>query len=309
MVAERSNTTDREIVISRDYDAPRELIWKAWTQPEHVAQWWGPDGFTTTIHEMDLRPGGVWKLTMHGPDGTEYPNKSVFKEVVELEKIVFSHGGGKVDGPGASFEATWTFETIGNKTRLTGRMVFPTAEARDRVIKEYNAVEGGKQTLGRLAKYLPTMTGANSSSREVTIEHTLDAPRTLVWEVWSNAEHVSQWWGPRGFTIPECQIDFRVGGTMRYVMRGPDGTDYPFVGVYNVIDEPHRIVMTGKIDPDSGQDLVTTVEFTESGGQTTVKIRQTVPVVEEYARGQVQGWTETLERLAEFVASQKETTA
>lgn len=150
---------------------------------------------------------------------------------------------------------------------------------------------------------------SNTTDREIVISRDYDAPRELIWKAWTQPKHVAQWWGPRGFTIPECHIDFRVGGTMRYVMRGPDGTDYPFVGVYNVIDEPHRIVMTGKIDPDSRQDLVTTVEFTESGGQTTVKIRQTVPVIEEYARGQVQGWTETLERLAEFVASQKETSA
>jgi uncharacterized protein YndB with AHSA1/START domain len=148
------NTADREIVISRTFDAPREVVWDAWVDPEQIVKWWGPEGFTTTIHKMDLRPGGTWTLTMHGPDGTDYPNKSVFVEVIKPERIVYEHGGGKAGGPGANFEATWTFESEGDKTKLTGRMVFPTAEAREAVVREYNAIEGGKQTLARLAEYL-----------------------------------------------------------------------------------------------------------------------------------------------------------
>jgi len=74
--------SDREIVTTRVVDAPRELVFRAWTEPEHVGQWWGPNGFTSTIQEMDVRPGGVWRLVMHGPDGTDYPNESIYLEVV-----------------------------------------------------------------------------------------------------------------------------------------------------------------------------------------------------------------------------------
>jgi len=117
-----------------------------------------PTGFTTTIETMDVRPGGIWKHVMHGPDGTDYPNKSVFIEVVKPERIVYSHGGGRKGAPGVQFEATWTFEALAdNKTRLTIRMMFESAAARDVVVKEYGAVEGGKQTLGRLADYLREM--------------------------------------------------------------------------------------------------------------------------------------------------------
>lgn len=146
--------SSREIVISRVVDAPQELVWKVWTEPEHVAKWWGPNGFTCTIETMDVRPGGMWKLVMHGPDGVDYPNKSRFIEVVKPERIVFSHGGAKEGGPGVHFEATWTFEALGGKTRVTGRLLFPTAEKRDFVVKEFGAIEGGKQNLERLAEYL-----------------------------------------------------------------------------------------------------------------------------------------------------------
>ena len=154
----KATTADREIVISRVFDAPRDVVWDAWTDPKQVVQWWGPRGFTTTIHEMDVRPGGTWRHTMHGPDGANYPNKSVFLEVVKPERIVFSHGGGKEGGPGANFHSTWTFEVEGDQTKVTIRMVFDSTQARDLVIKEFGAIEGGKQTLRRLGEYLRDLT-------------------------------------------------------------------------------------------------------------------------------------------------------
>jgi len=147
-----------EIVLTRVFAAPRELVWKAMTDPEHVVHWWGPNGFTTTIKKMDFRVGGVWQHVMHGPDGTDYPNSSVFREIVVPERVVYSHGGAKKGGPAARFVATWTFEAVDEKTtHLTLRMVFDTPADRDVVVKEYGAIEGGKQTLQRLADYLPTM--------------------------------------------------------------------------------------------------------------------------------------------------------
>jgi uncharacterized protein YndB with AHSA1/START domain/DNA-binding transcriptional ArsR family regulator len=150
--------SDREIVISRIVDAPRELVWRAMTDPKHVVNWWGPRGFTTTIQEMDVRLGGTWKHVMHGPDGIDYPNRSTFTEVVMPERIVFSHGGSKKGGATAIFVATWTFETVEvGKARVTIRMVFPSASERDRVANAYGAIEGGRQTLERLSEHLPTM--------------------------------------------------------------------------------------------------------------------------------------------------------
>lgn len=104
---------------------------------------------------MDVRPGGVWQHVLHGPDGTDYPGQSVFTEVVKPERIVLSHAGGKKGAPGADFVATWTFEALdGGRTRLTIRMVFPSAAKRDRNVREYGAIEGGQQTLERVAEHL-----------------------------------------------------------------------------------------------------------------------------------------------------------
>jgi uncharacterized protein YndB with AHSA1/START domain len=141
-------TAGREIVATRVFDAPRELVFKMWTKPEHVAQWWGPRGFTVTIHEMDVRPNGVWRFVMHGPDGVDYQNKIVYLEIVEPERIVYD----RVSGP--RFQSTATFEDLGGKTRLTVRMVFESAAFRDQVASEFGAVEGLNQTLDRLGERL-----------------------------------------------------------------------------------------------------------------------------------------------------------
>ena len=145
---EAAATTDREIVMTRVFDAPRELVFKVWTDREHVAQWWGPNDFTNTIHEMDVRPGGVWRFVMHGPDGVDYQNKIVYIEIVEPERLVYDHTGG------AQFRSTVTFEDQAGKTRLTVRMVFESSAELNRVVRVFGAVEGLKQTLGRLATYL-----------------------------------------------------------------------------------------------------------------------------------------------------------
>jgi len=151
--SEATATADREIVVTRVFDAPRELVFEAWTDPTRVVQWWGPHGFTTTIQEMVVRPGGVWRFVMHGPDGTDYPNKVVFVEVSEPDRLVYDHGGGD-ESDLQQFRVTVTFEEEGEKTRLTTRMVFVTPGERDRMIEEVGALDGLNQTLDRLDDHL-----------------------------------------------------------------------------------------------------------------------------------------------------------
>ena len=150
-----TSTADREIVLSREYDAPRELVWRAYTDPAHLPNWWGPNGFTNTVHEMDVRVGGRWRFIMHGPDGTDYPNRIVYQEVTRPERLVFLHGEDVDDDPGA-FHVTVTFDDLGGRTRVTQRMLFATA-AQKAGVEQFGAVELGKQTLDKLAAYLKTM--------------------------------------------------------------------------------------------------------------------------------------------------------
>jgi uncharacterized protein YndB with AHSA1/START domain len=302
-----SPDSDREIVITRVFDAPRELAWQAMTDPRHVVQWWGPLGFTTTIQEMDVWPGGVWTLVMHGPDGTDYPNHSVFTEVVYPERLVYTHGGSRAGGPQADFIATWSFEAIGAQTRVTIRMVFPTAAARDTVVREYGAIEGGRQTLERLAEHLPAM---GITARHVVIERIVDAPPALVFQCWTDPAHMARWWAPHGFTNPVCELDVRVGGAWRIVMRGPDGTEYPCGGVYQEIVPFRRLVFTNNATDAAGKPVLegrTTVTFAAADGKTKMTVSTGAIALVDYAvaylQGMHAGWTQSLERLDAEVAS------
>ena len=158
MIDRDVDTTDREMVITRLIAAPPELVFEAWTDPVHLAAWWGPNGFTTTTSAFDMRPGGVWRFVMHGPDGRDYENRITYEEIVRPERIVYRHGGGDDVEP-VSFNTTVTFAPEDGKTRVTLRAVFPTAAERDRVVKEHGAVEGGKQTLARLDQYVSEREG------------------------------------------------------------------------------------------------------------------------------------------------------
>ncbi len=144
----------RAIITTRVLDAPRELVFEVWSDPKHLAQWWGPDGFSTTTSAFDMRPGGVWRFVMHGPDGRDYDNRITFDVIEKPDRIVYHQGGGDDVEP-VQFRTTVTFEDVGdNKTRLTLHAVFPSAEERARVIREYGADTGAQQTVSRLADYV-----------------------------------------------------------------------------------------------------------------------------------------------------------
>ncbi|HTG47470.1 MAG TPA: SRPBCC domain-containing protein [Actinomycetota bacterium] len=148
---EAASSEHREIGTSRVLDAPIAAVWKAWTDPGQVATWWGPKGFTTTVEEMDVRPGGVWRLTMHGPDGTDYPHVATFLDVRENDCIAYAQGA---PGSRDRFFAIVEMVDEGGKTRLTSRMLFPSAAERDRHAEEFGAVEGLESHLDELAGFL-----------------------------------------------------------------------------------------------------------------------------------------------------------
>jgi uncharacterized protein YndB with AHSA1/START domain len=147
----------RSIIGVREFDAPRDLVFSVWTDPKHLAQWWGPNGFTTTTHSFEMRPGGVWRFVMHGPDGRYHQNRITFEEVVPPQRIVYRHGDG-ADVEPVQFRQTVIFEDLGGRTRVTWRGVFPSAAERNRVIKEYGADKGLAQTLARLEQHVSELT-------------------------------------------------------------------------------------------------------------------------------------------------------
>lgn len=220
-MANENNTKDRELLISRVMNAPRTLVYEVWTSREHMPHWWGPNGFKSTIHEMDVKVGGVARYTMHGPDGTDYPNIMKYEEVIPNKKLVYLHSDDEQDVD-VSFHVTTTFEDEGDKTRITMRMVFPTAEERDRVVEEFGADDGNTQTMMRLEDYL-TFFEADST---FTISRVFDAPLQLLYDVHTQKEHILNYWGPKESDTEIIEFDFRTGGRLFYRMGMPQGDSY-----------------------------------------------------------------------------------
>lgn len=306
-----SDLEARSIVGTRVFDAPRELVFDAWTDLEHIGNWWGPNGFTTTTYEMDVRPGGTWRFVMHGPDGTDYDNEIVYLEVVRPERIVYTHG------PAPIFDVTVTFEQEGRRTRLTMRSVFPSAEVRDQVVEDFGAIDGMNQTLDRFVAEL-------AKTNDFVISRTFAAPRDLVFRAWTESDHLVHWWGPKGVTIFSCANDFRPGGTMHYGMRTPEGTEMWGRWVYREIVPPERLVFLNSFsDPEGGLarppfdeewplQMLSTITFHEQEGGTLVTVRwspyeatdaarATFAAGHESMRG---GWSGTFDQLAEYLREQ-----
>jgi uncharacterized protein YndB with AHSA1/START domain len=298
-----ANPLERELTLTRVFDAPRELVFQAWTDPAHLKQWWGPHGFTTPACEVDLRVGGAWKIVMRFPDGSnEHTMQAVYREILPPERLAFTSVALDKDG-NRLLEGltTVTFADLGGKTKLTlhTRMVGLVSYA-PRMLEGMEA--GWSQSLERLAEKLATP--ATTSDREIVATRVFDAPRELVFQMWTDPEHISHWWGPRGFTTTTQEMDARPGGVWRHVMHGPDGTDYPNEIVYLEIAKPERLVY----DHVSPPRFQTTVTFAEQGGKTKVTARmlfESATLRDQVAieHGAVEGLIQTLERLGEILAN------
>jgi len=154
---------ENEFVLTRVFNAPREIVFKAWTDPKQMARWWGPKSFTNPVCQMDVRPGGKMRIVMRGPDGKEYPFKGVFLEVVEPERLVYTNDSSEhgqewhnlvnPDREKGEPITTVTFEDESGKTRLTVRMVFPSTKLRDGYLRG-GLSQGFEQSLDRLEDVL-----------------------------------------------------------------------------------------------------------------------------------------------------------
>ncbi len=201
-----------QLKLTRVYDAPVRVVWDAWTDTEQVAKWWGPRGFTITTHSKDLRPGGHWAYTMHGPDGTDYENKTIYHEVEECAKLVYDHGGNDDRPP--LFRVDVRFRETAGKTTMDMTMTLASEEAARESAKFIKQV-GGNSTWDRLGEYLEK----NSSGVEkFIINRVFEAPRDVVFAMWTDPKHFVKWLPPKGFTMEFLNADIRPGGRTFYKM-------------------------------------------------------------------------------------------
>lgn len=319
-----------EITISRTFTAPRELVWLAWTDPKHVGQWWGPAGFTTTTHSMDFRPGGAWRYTMHGPDGRDYGNRVDYIEIDSPSRLIYTlRGEGSDDS--VSFRTEVHFEPVGEggrNTKVTMRSIFPSAEARDFVIHDHGAVEGGKQHLANLEDYLATMSSIQDQAPPFSISHLFHVPRETIWQAWTQQEHLMKWFGPKGASMRHATVDLRVGGQFHYCMSHPNGMELWGRWVFQTISPPDKLEFISSFSNERGEitpapfpglddfppQTWTTVTFLEHAG----KSRGTLVTVESrpfqgtqaqcdffsaFHDSMRQGWSGTMQQLTEYLGN------
>lgn len=219
----RKDRKANELYLTRTYDAPVQVVWDAWTDPVQVAKWWGPRGFTITHISKDLRPGGHWKYTMHGPDGKDWPNKTIYHEVEPLKKLVYDHGGSDDTPP--LFRVTVLFSELraegSNKnhqgqTKLEFTMAFKDAETAKESAKFIKQALGDS-TWDRLAEYLEK---GKSGKEKFVIARTFHTDVATMREMWVNPKHFAQWLSPTGTTMEVLGGEIQEGASLRYAMSG-----------------------------------------------------------------------------------------
>jgi uncharacterized protein YndB with AHSA1/START domain len=317
-----ASAEDREVVVTRLFAAPLEMVWNAVANPWQVTQWWGPKGFSTVMTEMNLRPGGKWKLVMHGPDGTKYPNEMTFTEVVPMERIKLQLVGGREGDAPVRCKKTMTFAEEEGGTRFSIRMEFASAEEREHNVRDYGSIEGGKQTLERLDAHLEGLKSAAKGTTQdgkhaLTITRVFDAPRELVWKAWSDPEMAIQWSGPKQFPAFSMELGKKPGDRWRIGMRGKrPGTDIEIEmwqgGVLLESVPPELLVYTyawekrsavGLAEDGDPHETTITVRLEEHDGKTTMHFHQAFFTTAGERDGHNGGWSSGFERLEELVNS------
>lgn len=307
-----------EIYIVRVYDAPVKAVWDAWADPAQAAKWWGPRGFTITTHSKDLRPGGHWSYTMHGPDGVNYENKTLYHEVETYSKMVYDHGGNDDRPP--LFRVTVTFKENKGRTTMEMTMALDTAEAAEQT-KKFIKQASGNSTWDRLAEFLDKET---AGKERFVINRTFRTSPETMFKMWSEPEHFTKWLPPTGFTMKFLRADIRPGGSTFYKMQNDDGSVVMFGRThYLEITKPSRLVYTQEFTdekekisrhpfaplwPASMMTTVTISAETESETRVTVEWEPhgdtTAAEVAEFVKaraGMNQGWTGSFDKLEELL--------
>lgn len=277
-VQAKAKAKANEIHLVRLYDAPVAMVWDAWTDPVQAAQWWGPRGFTLTTHSKDLSVGGTWRYTMHGPDGTDYPNIATYHEIEQHKKLVYDHGATELTPP--LFRVTVLFSTVGKKTQMEMTMALATAEAAAET-RKFIKQAGGEATWDRFAEYLAAQI---EHKENFVINRSFAASIDVMYDMWTKAEHFSQWLPPTGFTMSFIRADIRPGGSSFYKMtNGSSENNVTMYGraAYLEMSKPDRLVYTQQfcdehenisrhpMAPTWPETMLTTVQFSEEAEDRT----------------------------------------
>ena len=279
----RALERDREVSVSRQFAAPPELVWQAITDPGQVHLWWGPDGFTTTTHEHELKVGGTWKHTMHGPDGTDYPNHIVFDEIVANRLLRFHHVASEGNEP-VHHRSVFSMEPKEGGTLVNMSMSFSSNEFLRELIEKYGVLEGALQCIRRwgehaMARQADRQGGflmATPSDTEILVMRTFKAPPGLLFEACPRQEHLRNWWGGcEQLATKLCEADPVVGGKWRIVLSAPDGSEHGFHGEYLELESGVRCVQTFVYEQVEGAESLETAEFhpVEGGTRLLLTIR------------------------------------
>ena len=216
---------------TRIFDAPRHIVFKAWSDPDIIKHWWGPSGFTNTFNTFDFKPEGRWEFTMHAAKGASYPNLSIFREIHPNEKIVLDHI------PKHTFRLTITFEDFEGKTKLVFHQKFDDATDFHQI---KNFVAGAnEQNLDRLEVQVAKLL----LNDKPLVSRTFNASRELVFKTFTEAEHLAKWWGPAGFDLTVKELNLQVNGFFHYKMQSEQGYEMWGKMEYFEINEPHELVL------------------------------------------------------------------
>ncbi|MCK9342331.1 MAG: SRPBCC domain-containing protein [Massilibacteroides sp.] len=305
------------LFIQRIFAASRDRVWKAWTDPELIVQWWGPADFTAPVIKVELREGGRYLYAMRSPEGQEFWSTGEYREIVPMERLVFTDSFADAEGnvvPASTYgmSADWprellvtvTFEEHGGGTKVTLREAgIPAGETLDM------AEAGWNESLDKLARVLggaaKTHLTAEPGKQELVITQIFDAPRDLVFKAYTDPELVPRWWGPRSYTTTVKEMDARPGGTWRYVQRDAGGEEYGFYGVYHDVTPPERLIYTFEFEPMPGHVALETVTLEDLNGRTKVTDRVVYQTVEDrdgtLQSGMEEGMNETMDRFADLL--------
>lgn len=316
-MAEKSKSN--EIQLTRVYDAPVKVVWDAWVDPKKAAHWWGPRGFTITTHSKDLKVGGHWDYTMHGPDGTDFPNFTTYLEVEKYKKLVYDHGGNKDRSP--MFRVTVLFNEVNGKTKMDMTMALPTPEAAENT-RKFIKKAGGDSTWDRFAEYLEHETKGKD---KFVINRSFDAPLDVMFEMWTNPKHFSKWLPPTGAEMEFIKADIKPGSSVMYVMTFA-GNPLKMYGKVNYLEikKPDHLLYTQQFCDEKGntsrhplaptwpETMLTTVQLTAEGpDRTRVTVTweahgQVTPAeLETFLKardGMTQGWTGSFDKLEDLLA-------